>query len=141
MQLSLLPHPHSCVIACLIQNCSHHKFYLMKKSLIFLSFGHPEGFGLPVAEALACGCAVVGYSGLGGRELFAIAAKYGVGLDVPLGDLTCFVDSFLSIYSSCIRDRRFFCESLLQVSLEIREVYSPTQMDLSLAKALACIEG
>ena len=46
---------------------------ILQESLIFLAFGHPEGFGLPLAEALACGCSIVGYSGLGGRELFALA--------------------------------------------------------------------
>ena len=35
---------------------------LMQKAFIFLSFGYPEGFGLPIAEALSCGCIVVGYS-------------------------------------------------------------------------------
>ena len=42
---------------------------ILQKSLIFLAFGHPEGFGLPLAEAAACGCYLIGYSGLGGREL------------------------------------------------------------------------
>ena len=37
---------------------------------LFLAFGHPEGFGLPIAEAMAAGCWVVGYSGGGGQELF-----------------------------------------------------------------------
>lgn len=38
---------------------------------IFLSFSHQEGFGLPAAEAMACGCHVIGYHGFGGREFFA----------------------------------------------------------------------
>ena len=42
----------------------------LNSSKIFLSFGHPEGFGLPVAEAMASGCWVIGYSGGGGKELF-----------------------------------------------------------------------
>ncbi len=40
----------------------------LRESAFFLSFGFPEGFGLPPAEAMACGCYVVGYDGLGGRE-------------------------------------------------------------------------
>ncbi len=43
----------------------------LQEALIFLSCGHPEGFGLPLAEAIACGCLVVGYHGLAGRD-FAI---------------------------------------------------------------------
>ena len=70
-----------------IENCSHADVIAtLQRSLVFLSFGHPEGFGLPVAEAMACGCAVVGYSGLGGRELFDLAAGYGLGVPVELGD-------------------------------------------------------
>jgi glycosyltransferase involved in cell wall biosynthesis len=42
----------------------------LRETLVFLSFGHPEGFGLPAAEAMACGCAVAGYHGYGGREFF-----------------------------------------------------------------------
>jgi hypothetical protein len=37
---------------------------------VFVALGHEEGFGLPVAEALAAGCAVVGYPAGGGAELF-----------------------------------------------------------------------
>ena len=40
----------------------------LREALLFLSCGHPEGFGLPLAEAIACGCMVVGYHGLAGRD-------------------------------------------------------------------------
>lgn len=43
---------------------------VLRESAIYLSFGFPEGFGLPAAEAMACGCAVVGYHGGGGKEYF-----------------------------------------------------------------------
>jgi glycosyltransferase involved in cell wall biosynthesis len=43
---------------------------ILRESLIFLSLGHPEGFGLPAAEAMACGCITVGYHGRGGAEFF-----------------------------------------------------------------------
>jgi len=43
---------------------------LLRDSAIFLSFSHKEGFGLPPAEAMACGCIVIGYHGQGGREFF-----------------------------------------------------------------------
>jgi hypothetical protein len=43
---------------------------LLRSCAIFLSFSSQEGFGLPPAEAMACGCYVVGFPGLGGREYF-----------------------------------------------------------------------
>ena len=49
--------------------------------------GHPEGFGLPIAEAMAAGCWVVGYSGGGGRELF----RFGASEEVAFGDWPAFV--------------------------------------------------
>ena len=47
---------------------------ILQRSLVFLAFGHPEGFGLPIAEAASCGCYVIGYSGLGGRELLELTS-------------------------------------------------------------------
>jgi len=43
---------------------------ILRESMIFLSFSSKEGFGLPPAEAMACGCIVIGYHGLGGKEFF-----------------------------------------------------------------------
>ncbi|WP_345991693.1 glycosyltransferase [Chryseobacterium sp. Chry.R1] len=43
---------------------------IMKESILFLSFNHKEGFGLPPVEAMACGCYVIGYRGQGGKEYF-----------------------------------------------------------------------
>lgn len=43
---------------------------LLRSCSIFLSFSEREGFGLPPAEAMACGCYVVGYTGFAGREYF-----------------------------------------------------------------------
>lgn len=42
----------------------------LRQSTIFLSFAYQEGFGLPPAEAMACGNYVVGFDGFGGREYF-----------------------------------------------------------------------
>ena len=47
-----------------VQQMEHHEIAKkMQAALIYLSCGHPEGFGLPLAEAIACGCLVVGYHG------------------------------------------------------------------------------
>jgi glycosyltransferase involved in cell wall biosynthesis len=42
----------------------------LRTSAIFLSFSDRDGFGLPPAEAMACGCFVIGHDGGGGREFF-----------------------------------------------------------------------
>lgn len=43
---------------------------VMGRSKLFLSFGGPEGFGMPPLEAALCGCKVVGFDGGGGEEFF-----------------------------------------------------------------------
>ena len=60
----------------------------MREALVFLSCGHPEGFGLPLAEALACGCLAVGYHGLGGRDFALPYMK-----SVEFGDLLEFINT------------------------------------------------
>ena len=60
----------------------------LREALIFVSSGHPEGFGLPLAEALACGCLVIGYHGLGGRD-FALPHMHCV----EFGDLLGFIEA------------------------------------------------
>jgi glycosyltransferase involved in cell wall biosynthesis len=54
-----------------IDDCSEvETAELLRTAKLFLSFSGREGFGLPPVEALACGCLVVGYHGLAGREYF-----------------------------------------------------------------------
>ncbi|MDT5038989.1 MAG: hypothetical protein QOE03_4174 [Micromonosporaceae bacterium] len=55
----------------------------LRRSTVFLSTAYQEGFGLPAAEAMACGNYVVGSHGFGGRELFG----GGFSRSVPAGDL------------------------------------------------------
>lgn len=43
---------------------------VFRKSKLFLSFGGPEGFGLPPLEAAFCYCKVIGFDGYGGAEYF-----------------------------------------------------------------------
>lgn len=41
---------------------------IFQKSKLFLSYGGPEGFGLPPLEAAFCGCKIIGFDGYGGAE-------------------------------------------------------------------------
>lgn len=51
---------------------------------VFVALSHSESFGLPVAEALAAGCLVVGYDGGGGHELFEAPGAWPVPAQRPL---------------------------------------------------------
>jgi hypothetical protein len=42
----------------------------LRSTTIFMNLAYQEGFGLPAAEAMACGAYVVGFHGFGGREYF-----------------------------------------------------------------------
>jgi glycosyltransferase involved in cell wall biosynthesis len=109
---------------------------ILQESLVFLAFGHPEGFGLPLAEALACGCALVGYSGLGGRELFALGAEHGVALEVAYGDWLGFVQGVAALERSLQKQQPAVLQALLAASKALRARYGPTAMQASVAAAL-----
>ena len=113
----------------------------LQRSALFLSFGHPEGFGLPVAEAMACGCAVVGYSGLGGRELFQLGRHYGTVEEVAVGDWLGMVRAAERIDRQLTADPEGFSNRLLAVSKEIRRLYSPEKMLKSVQSALSRVEA
>ncbi len=51
---------------------------IYRESALFLSFGYPEGFGLPAAEAMASGCVVIGFHGGGGREFINPEFSYPI---------------------------------------------------------------
>jgi glycosyltransferase involved in cell wall biosynthesis len=70
---------------------------ILQESLIFLSFGYPEGFSLPPAEAMACGCIVIGYHGMGGKEFFNPEFSY----PIDCGDIISFaktVEEVIGLY-------------------------------------------
>ena len=109
---------------------------IMKKSLIFLAFGHPEGFGLPIAEAAGCGCYLIGYSGLGGGELLNIASAHSAGQEVAYGDWLGFVNGCKKLNSLLNHNQSELTKNLLQNSNTIRKEYSYQKIISSLDMAL-----
>ena len=93
----------------------------LQEALLFLSCGHPEGFGLPLAEAIACGCLVVGYHGLAGRD-FATPHMEVVEFGDLLGLLKGVereLDRFDAAPEAVIHERIAASEAILQTySLE-----------------------
>ena len=108
----------------------------LQKSLGFLAFGHPEGFGLPLAEAAACGCALIGYSGLGGRELLAMARSQGVGWEVEYGDWQGFVNATEALIRAVEERPKTVVSRLQALSDQMRQQYSWAAMVKSVEKAL-----
>jgi glycosyltransferase involved in cell wall biosynthesis len=98
---------------------------------LFLAFGHPEGFGLPIAEAMASGCWVVGYSGGGGRELFG----FGASEAIAFGDWTHFVSATLKAVR-CFREQPRETElRVRRQALAIRSLYDSLQEGESIRTA------
>jgi len=72
----------------------------LQNSRVFLSFSEREGFGLPPAEAIACGCRVVGYSGYGGDEFFH---EFGA-TNIQDGDIFSYVTELEKVLKRPVTD-------------------------------------
>ena len=108
----------------------------LQRSIGFLAFGHPEGFGLPLAEAAACGCALIGYSGLGGRELLAMARSQGVGWEVDYGDWQGFLNATEALIRAVQERPKTVVSQLQALSDQVRQYYSWAAMVKSVKQAL-----
>ena len=93
---------------------------IMRESLIYLSFGYHEGFSLPSAEAMACGCIVIGYHGRGGKEYFDPQFCY----PVDTGDVISFAKTIESVVTQYRMDPSILIEKGLMASKYITETYS-----------------
>lgn len=124
-----------------IQNLSHDDVLcVLQESVLFLSFGHPEGFGLPIAEAMACGCSVVGYSGLGGREIFNIGISYNLAVEVDFGDWLGFLDGVRSILAFLKNSPSEYISNAHSMSAKIRSTYSMLAFQNSVKTAISSLE-
>jgi len=93
---------------------------ILRSSAVFLSFGGPEGFGLPPAEAMSAGCVVVGYHGMGGREFFRPDFSY----PVDFGDIRSYVDAVEEVLDRYDRDRDGFLAVGRAASDFVQSTYS-----------------
>jgi glycosyltransferase involved in cell wall biosynthesis len=93
---------------------------VMGESLLFLSFGYPEGCPLPPAEAMASGCIVVGYHGQGGHEYFHNEFCYPVAIN----DIVGFASSVETILDAWKRNPATVQEMAFRASQYVKENYS-----------------
>lgn len=94
---------------------------ILGEARIFLAFGHPEGLSLSNLEAIARGCRVIGYSGLGGREFFAD----GRCLEVPVGDVIAFTEAIEAEMARFDQGCPQLISDLEAASSYVRRHYSP----------------
>ena len=103
----------------------------LSEAMFFFSFGDPEGFGLPPAEAMSCGCVVVGYHGRGGREFFLEDFSF----PVEKGDIVHYVH----VAEKVLGMARSNPESLIamgkQASEYIQKTYSREAQAMALRQA------
>jgi len=106
----------------------------LRETLVFLSFGHPEGFGLPAAEAMACGCVVAGYHGYGGREF--LTAEHAFPVDT--GDIVGFARTVEDLLG---RDPAELQAIGARAAAFIAERYSPERERASVVAAWSALSG
>lgn len=91
----------------------------LRTTRIFLAFTRQEGFGLPAAEAMACGNYVVGNHGFGGREFF----RPEFSAAVENGDVIGFVEAVEAAIAGERADHHWCRERGLAASCFIRDQY------------------
>ncbi|WP_445370631.1 glycosyltransferase [Methylomonas sp. HW2-6] len=93
---------------------------IYRDSAVFLSFGYPEGFGLPAAEAMASGCVVIGFHGGGGREFFNPEFSY----PIEQGDIVGFAKTVEHVIQTYRQAPETMAQKGRLAANFIRETYS-----------------
>jgi len=94
---------------------------IFRESQIFVNLVYQEGFGFPAAEAMACGCNVIGYPGMGGEEFFRPEFCFPVETGKII-EVAKTVEHVLRLFESdpqCLHDKA------VKASEFIRNNYSP----------------
>jgi len=93
---------------------------IIRESAVLMSFGAPEGFGLPVAEAQAGATIVVGYHGNGGREI--LTSEYGFPIEV--GQILAYGQTLERVLEEYSRDPTRLNEMAKKAAELMRKEYS-----------------
>ena len=94
---------------------------ILRESAIFLHFSTQEGFALPPAEAMGCGCIVIGYDGFGGREFMHPPLAY----PVPARDVLAFARTVEQVLARYAAEPTSLAEQASQAAAFIHSTYAP----------------
>ena len=106
---------------------------VFRRSKLFLSFGGPEGFGLPPLEAALSGCKVIGFDGGGGKEFF----KSPVFTTVNHLDNLDFIDKLDKV----IADIDYWISDDIEYVNYLREFYNLEKSKLSIVECFTQIKN
>lgn len=109
----------------------------LQKTAIFLWAGQGEGLGLPVAEAMACGCVVVGFHGGGARQLM----QADRAVPIEEGNVLAMAQTLEQLMIQRSRDPAPLAALGQRAAQYIREVHSLDQEARSILQAWAAILG
>lgn len=94
---------------------------IFRKSLLYINLVYQEGFGLPSAEAMACGCSVIGYHGMGGKEFYRPEFSFPVETG-KIVEVARTVEQVLQLFRS---NPQYIHAKAYKASEYIRRNYSP----------------
>ena len=107
----------------------------LRRSALFVSLARAEGFGLPAAEALASGCHVIGFHGMGGRELFRPPYAQTIE-DGDVAGLAAAVEAFVRDYDARADALR---RQGLDAARQVHATYSRQHATADLVECLALV--
>jgi glycosyltransferase involved in cell wall biosynthesis len=117
-----------------IENIPHAECAaILRESAIFISFSHREGFGLPPAEAMACGCMVIGYHGQGGKEYFT----EDTAIHIEPWDMLNYAKAVSNIIQEFTTNKMQFIEQRKKSSEFILGKYSIKNQEQSILQIIA----
>ena len=110
---------------------------VLGQSRLFLSFGHQEGLCLSNLEALACGCRLIGYDGIAGREYFSPTNLEAIAV----GDIISFCRAVETFLASAVDLAACHAQQAAQAARFIRKTYSAERERSSLVAAMRALLG
>jgi len=103
---------------------------MLQRSMFFISLQRNESIGFPAAEAMAAGCIVIGYTGLGGREYFTTET----GIPVLEDDTLALVKAVEDTVTEYAEASERFDDLRHRASVHINARYSSAQFEDSVMR-------